>query len=130
MEKLTKEKAIKMHREMWNWIANKIKLSGKIVDRLYYFRSVQAIPDDRPDSLCYCCEYAMQQNGGENVGRCKYCPLDWDSKCDEFMCLDVIQGGDYKGLLAQWDTEMIYLDKIERTVQIAEKITNLKEREE
>lgn len=127
MEKLTKEKAIKMHREMWNWIANKIKLSGKIVDRLYYFRSVQAIPDDRPDSLCYCCEYAMQQNGGENVGHCKYCPLDWESKCDEYMCLYKKFPRDNKGLFERWNFATITYD-IEERIKFAREIANLEVR--
>lgn len=120
---LTKEQAIKFHRKMWNWIANETEGTGEFIDKDDYFEAMGISDENRPTSLCYCCEYAMQQNGGENEGHCKYCPLDWKSKCDEFMCLVGEQFLEQR-LFARWKMAV----DIEERVDLARKIANLKMR--
>lgn len=121
MEKLTKQEAVGMHRHMWNWIADETERTGEFIDKFDYFDAMNISDGDRPDSLCYCCEYTMRQNGGEYVGRCRYCPLDWGSKCDEFMCSQEEKAYDEKGLFARWATT----NSIEESIELARKIANL-----
>lgn len=120
---LTKVQAIKKHRHMWNWIADETERTGTIIVKDDYFIAMGITYSyDIPAYDCYCCEYDKQQNGGEFVGRCKYCPLDWDSKCGRFMCCDKERVGDDKGLFARWKNAL----NIEESVKLARKIANLK----
>ena len=122
MKKLTKKEAIKRHRKMWNWIADETERTGKFCDKYDYFDVMKIPRGDCPRALCYCCEYAIQQNTGGFIGRCKYCPLDWDSESDEFMCYDGKQFLE-QGLFARWKMAV----DIEERVDLAREIANLRE---
>ncbi|MFR2774805.1 MAG: hypothetical protein ACLTBR_03125 [Anaerostipes sp.] len=123
MEKLTKQEAIKLHRKMWNWIADETERTGKFCDKYEYFDVMKIPRGDCPRALCYCCEYAIQKSGEEYENRCKCCPLYWGSDCDEYMCLDKKFMGDDKGLFGRWrDT-----NNIEESANLAREIANLEE---
>lgn len=56
---ISREEAIRKHREMWNWIAEQYeegrtasvqRLKREFIERHY--------PNDLPNLYCYCCEYA------------------------------------------------------------------------
>ena len=112
---------------MWKWIAEETERTGEFIDKDDYFDAMGISDENCPTSLCYCCEYAMQQNGGENVGHCKYCPLDWESKCDEYMCLYKKFPRDNKGLFERWNFATITYD-IEERIKFAREIANLEVR--
>lgn len=120
---LTKEQAIKFHRKMWNWIADETERTGEFCDKYNYFKAMKIPDGDRPDSYCYCCEYALQEND-EDASYCKYCPLNWDSESNGFMCLHKKFTGDKKGLFRRW----LNTYNIEESIELAREIANLKVR--
>ncbi|MFR2774804.1 MAG: hypothetical protein ACLTBR_03120 [Anaerostipes sp.] len=122
MKKLTREEAISLHRKMWNWIADEMEKMGKFINKYSYFKAMK-IPDC-PDYLCYCCEYAIQQNNGELRSRCKHCPLDWESKYDLFMCSQIEELDDGEGLYERWEE----CENVKEGVKLARQIANLEER--
>lgn len=125
MEKLTKKEAIKKHRHMWNWIADETERIGRLfVGKDDYFDAMGISDEDRPDSLCYCCEYAIQANGGDSFCCCRYCPLDWKSQCDLFMCSQIEELDDGEGLYERWE-ECV---NVKEGVKLARQIANLEER--
>lgn len=67
---LTKEEAIRLHRELWGWLAEnpeaeKEDWPGWKKD--YGF-------DIGEQDYCFCCAYVEQKNV---VSPCRYCPLKW-----------------------------------------------------
>lgn len=60
MDKLTKEEAIKKHREMWNWIADETERTNCCTSKFMYFESKNISSKEIPYHYCYCCEYADQ----------------------------------------------------------------------
>lgn len=103
MKELSREEAIKSHRDMWNYIAEQEaedrEDTFKIRDLLKsdYIKSKD--PNHTMYNDCYLCEYAVQQyqkyleNREDHVrfgGHCNYCPLDWKSEQDKYMCEDKI----------------------------------------
>lgn len=89
---LSREEAIRKHREMWNWIADRImeRKQSVIIDEL----KQEYVGQHNENILynCYLCDYCVDMlNGEEFEERCKYCPLDWESEGDEdglYQCLD------------------------------------------
>ncbi|MFR2774827.1 MAG: hypothetical protein ACLTBR_03240 [Anaerostipes sp.] len=128
MEKLTREQAVSLHRKMWNWIADETERTRTIINKYEYFKAMGITYSyDIPDYACYCCEYAIQQNNEEYENRCKCCPLDWGSDCDEYMCLDKKFMGYYDGLFERWNLATSIYD-IEESIELAREIANLRER--
>lgn len=80
---MTKEEAIRKHRAMWNWIAERIEQSQHVVDicqmKCRYIWEEEH--DDVIKNECYCCEYAFMKNGTTNK-MCGYCPLIWKTEED------------------------------------------------
>lgn len=121
---LTKKEAVKLHRHMWNWIADKTEKRGKFINQMDYFEAMDIPPEERPSVNSYCCEYDNQKNG-EDTDCCKYCPINWNSECDEGMCCDKKNPYDRRGLFLRWSDT----NSIKERVKLARKIANLKERE-
>ncbi|MFR2774759.1 MAG: hypothetical protein ACLTBR_02895 [Anaerostipes sp.] len=117
MEKLTREEAIELHRKMWNWIADETEKTGRFIQKDDYFLATHNIPAH----FCYCCEYAIQQNNGEFIGRCKYCPLDWRNRLNEYMCQNNVTVRDHQGLYGRWTFEK----DIQERSRLARQIANL-----
>ena len=82
-ESLTKEEAVRRHRELWNKIAEMIKENGcaaynwdcdyiklKALDILGYDKEI--------NNSCWCCEYDILQRRGQSP--CNKCPIQWYDK--------------------------------------------------
>lgn len=71
-EHLSKEEAVRRHRELWNKIAEMQEISSKPIikdealDALGYEL-------DLPRNDCWCCEYRWQVGCYE----CDFCPIEW-----------------------------------------------------
>lgn len=66
-EHLTKEKAIELHRQLWNYIADESERTGKIVTKIDAFKHFGWRYDIK--ALCWCCEYCGYH--------CYMCPIEW-----------------------------------------------------
>ena len=80
-----REEAIRKHREMWNWIADRImeRKRSVIIDELKQEYVVQHNEDILYS--CYLCDYCIGMLDDEECEeRCKHCPLDWESSGDEY----------------------------------------------
>jgi hypothetical protein len=107
--RLTKAKAIKYHRQLWDWIShhpNKLKSEWpewkRIIDIFGYILH-----------NCFPCQWAIERSGTENwPERCYYCPLDWthgtrldNDKDDIISCAysAFSKKDKYKGLYREWN---------------------------
>lgn len=136
MEKLSREEAIRLHREMWNWIADEEEKGNNVEKMDFIFLEADEFVDDywgsiEIDCYCFCCEYAKQkadENGEEYDYRCKYCPLEWENANKDllFMCCDNEEKNDDEGLYCLWNDKDI--PPIEKA-KYARQIANLPERE-
>lgn len=83
---MTREEAIKKHREMWNWIADWIERCEStcnidILKEYYIYTNEDIIMYNVYKEFyncCYCCVYADNN--------CNRCPVEWPSTAKEFMC--------------------------------------------
>lgn len=76
---LTREQAIELHRDMWNWIADEVEKIKKVVDIWKYKENYcKANGYIRVKHFCFLCEYTR--------GECSLCPLDWESEAFAYMC--------------------------------------------
>lgn len=133
---ISKDEAIRKHREMWSWIAEQYEneldgldvpvnhLKAKFVKEHY--------PNDNPLSDCYCCEYAGEilnpKRGGAKYN-CRRCPLVWPSTCCELMCLRKNGSTDSYGLYGQIICQSRpYIANYKKAAIIAREIANLPER--
>ena len=114
MLNLTKAQAIAEHRKMWRWIADETKKRGRRVWKEEYFKAMNIPPENRPDTDCYCCEYAG--------GHCPDCPVELGG--DFGHCSDRDTCGDWEGLYAQWANT----NDPEEAAWLARKIAELPER--
>lgn len=76
VEKLTIERAVELHRKLWNYIADKIKQEQRAVTKA---EALVALGFDPSDVLseCFCCEYAVQHQLFGKALACILCPLKW-----------------------------------------------------
>lgn len=93
MKELSREEAIRMHRKMWNWLADETEKQNVSVDKFDFFKA-HGIPESkRPLNYCYCCEYVYQTTGEELDVNWKtaeelpedcadICPIDWGAEKD------------------------------------------------
>lgn len=86
MQKLTREEAICLHRDMWNGIADVIESKQYVqdIDLLKCEFTRKRTPYQRVLCNCYCCEFACKNY---TVDGCILCPLDWGTDHeDDFPC--------------------------------------------
>lgn len=78
-EKLTREKALSLHRQMWADMLLKLGNNPDSLDRTVFKRDwIQAHGYEDIECNCFLCEYDTQQRKiGEDW--CKFCPIDWSS---------------------------------------------------
>lgn len=83
---LTKQQAIEEHRKMWNWIAEHGWEVYKNNPNIMYLSDIKSCYISKiyglennifPTNDCFCCEYAIEQSGGDLYNKCKRCPIDW-----------------------------------------------------
>lgn len=133
---ISREEAIRKHREMWSWIAEQYEneLDGLDVPAIHLkARFVKEhYPNDEPDSMCYCCEYAgrvWNPEIGASKYNCERCPLKWPSTCHEFMCLHKTDEMNSDGLYEQCIYQSHpYIANYKKAASIAREIANLPER--
>ena len=117
-ERITKEEAVRRHRELWNKIAEMIKENGcaaynwngdyiklKALDILGY--------DENIKNDCWCCEYDILRSTEQNT--CKNCPIKWN---DQY-CYD----SEYRDFCRTLDAK----DDDDEAYRIAKVIANLPE---
>ena len=121
---LSKEEAIRKHREMWNWIADRIieRKRSVIINRLK--REYVGQHNEEILYNCYLCDYcAGILNGEELEERCKYCPLDWESGGDEDGLCQCSDNHDEMGLYVEAKRTVVW----EEQYKLCKKIANLEE---
>lgn len=108
---LSKEEAIRNHRDMWNWIANETLKRKRTIFKEDYFVAINIDYDDIPENYCYCCEYAYSYNPCYNT-----CPIHWSG---DKSCINA--SSEY----FLWVQEENYI----KSAELARQIANLPERE-
>lgn len=130
---LTKQEAIKNHREMWNWIVKQYENeSYKTINELKeeYLYEIKGEPNII-NYDCYCCEYA---NNLKLKHRCYGCPLVWteeDVKNEYIKPYYCMNTGSSVGLYEQLEefTELIITDRT-KVINLAKQIAELEERKD
>lgn len=133
---ITREEAIRKHREMWNWIAEQYECGhGTTVNILKRNFIKKYYPGDNPYANCYCCGYSTEISEIDGKGlslncNCDMCPLEWPSDYHDLMCCykrrnrkEVIHGL-YKQILYYSSQVMDY----KKAATIAREIAKLPER--
>lgn len=104
---MTRQEAIRNHREMWRWLA-KNPGKWKMDYLMRYDPEVKLLAD------CYLCEYTDENHNGE----CEYCLVEWPvGPC---YC--------YDGLYSTWESAM-KRKNYAHAGEIAKQISELPEKE-
>lgn len=115
---LTKEEAIRQHRELWKWIAVETLKQRRIVMKYEYFHDKEHICFD-----CYCCEYDAYFH--QTAATCLLCPIDWNSTAYRNMCEDKSKKNDRKNIYNLW----LKTNDYKTAALLAYKISKLPEKE-
>lgn len=135
--RITKEEAIKRHRDMWNWIADEIEKCKYTVsittmkDRYIFEHDIERY--EYVKNNCYCCEYACNE---DLTVDCEKCPLVWPS--EEYIKPNYQCEAEYKNEYGEeryglwWECKKYYKDPSAWITQadLARQIANLPERED
>lgn len=131
---ISREEAIRKHREMWSWIAEQYENGVALpVHRLKQNFIKKCYPYDSPDSDCYCCAYTKtltELEIGGSLYNCEMCPLEWPSNEKNFMCCVCMTRGRkidglYGKIICYTDPTM---GAYKKAAIIAREIANLSER--
>jgi hypothetical protein len=113
--KLTRERAVQLHRRLWRWIALKTLKEKRKVEK-YEFPMFRRM-DIRCN--CFCCEYVYQNFGScARTDKPPHCPIEWG---DEVFCADCSTP------YSKWDIEE---NDYRRCAKLASAIAKLPERKE
>ena len=119
---LSKEDAIKLHKELWMNIASTIisgsPIIGPVSLKRHCFNRMNI--DHVIVGLGFACQYAYERNNYELENRCKFCPL----KFDGLSCTDKYQLNDKLGIYSEFKYEL-YSRNYYAAHSIAKKIANL-----
>lgn len=76
---LTREQALKLHREMWSDMQKKFGDKPSEASRIYFKEEwcKEHFPDEKILAHCFLCEYTADENG---KGDCHRCPILWGSE--------------------------------------------------
>lgn len=82
--KLTREEAVRLHKEMWTDMQAELGDGPRYSTRLEFKEKWvrEHFPDEHIQSNCFLCEYAnqlMEAKGLREQCRCEYCPIAWNS---------------------------------------------------
>lgn len=105
---LTKKEAVKLHRQLWNRIADKTLEEKRWVEKV---EVIQEITNKYIAYNCFCCDYDSQL-GNE----CDYCPIVWPCEGDLHRCSSSIY--------LKWSSSTNYKE----VAQLARLIAELPER--
>ena len=112
--KVTKAKAVREHRKMWNWIADETEKLERIVLEDDYFEEYRIQYSNQPLCQCYCCEYTCKEDRN-----CQYCPIVWVG-IEQSYCVCLNPDSQYKKLDGCCDWQ--------EAAELARQIANLPER--
>jgi len=91
---LTREQALKLHREMWGDMQKKLGDNPPKHYR-YFFKEQwceEHFPNEKILSDCFLCEYVRQISPLSL--RCRNCPIKWGNVETKFNCQGLSVGGD------------------------------------
>ena len=91
--KLTREEALRLHRQMWMDMQKELGDKPSHEDRSAFKVKWcdRHFPNEKIDCSCFLCEYVTANYGDE---QCDYCPIKWDDEYDNDCCL--FDGVNYK----------------------------------
>lgn len=111
---------------MWNWVADRIKESESVQDIDFLKQEYTRQHGEFVIYHCYLCHYCIDKVGeGRWDERCSECPLDWESRGDEYEFYQCLEDGNFEGYYRyatrtlSWEDQYLFCCKI----------ANLKERE-
>lgn len=92
--KLTREKALELHYQMWGDMQNDLGDNPEPISREVYKEKWirKHFPGEKVFNNCFLCEYAGKMN-------CLNCPINWDSLAvdGEGFCFEPYKGGGIEG---------------------------------
>lgn len=122
---LTREQAIELHRDMWNWMADQI-ICAKEPRHIYFLKKEYVDKHNFCNvcNNCFLCEYAGREGiANECIGDfCEYCPIEWGEE-NNHRCAD-----NSLGLYAQAAHYNYYRDEYMKQAEQCRQIANLPER--
>lgn len=121
------ELLIEKHRNMWNWIADKIeedKGTNPDIDDFGDYKSLYLKSQGYHRYVyydCFMCDYIIRKHKIYDGKRCYWCLLKWPSRCINYPCEDTKFDGDGLGLYNRfWTT-----DDWKEAAKCAREIANL-----
>lgn len=71
---MTREEAIKKHRELWHWIANEHRRRKSV-----WVQKIEnpEVAEKAPRNQCWLCEYTEQLKKDSQRSKCDDCPIKW-----------------------------------------------------
>lgn len=77
---LTREQALKLHRQMWTDMQQELGDTPNSFERELYKRKWcrEHFPDENIRDCCFLCEYAHNKYKSDGGFPCKYCLIKWD----------------------------------------------------
>ncbi len=77
--KLTREQALKLHRQMWSDMQQELGDNPNILERERYKKlwCQEHFPDEDIRDYCFLCEYAYNKYKSDWGIPCGYCPIKW-----------------------------------------------------
>lgn len=123
-----KENAIQLHRDLWNEIADMIDNEEITLDEvtnahLLKSRVLKQLGINRHiTSNCPACEYGSYMNDDDDICAtpCDYCPIQWPSNVNHYMCIDV-ERDDGLGFYSEFE----YCYTLKDASTLARRIANL-----
>lgn len=81
--KLTREEALKYHRQMWGDMQKELGDKPSFGDRMDFKHKwcKEHFPNEEIDASCFLCEYVNQTEDD-----CDYCPIKWDDNYADDHC--------------------------------------------
>ena len=85
--KLTRDEALKLHREMWTYMQNELGDNPSFGERIRFKTKWcdEHFPNEIIESCCFLCEYASQYADCDDY--CDFCPIRWDDDYNEDWCI-------------------------------------------
>jgi len=95
---LTRERALELHRQMWQDMQDVLGDNPSTLDRrsFKYEWCLENFPNSYVHADCFLCDYVKNTYGRM---RCEYCPINWGPvKNVKFRCMDFAKEGnaDYR----------------------------------
>lgn len=96
----TKEEIIRLHREMWNFIADNISVRRGVQELKKQFCERYGFDDIL--NHCFCCKWGAQVTGScLGINMCSECPVIWGNEegLDNYFCEGAKEDGLYAEVL-------------------------------